>query len=270
MFPSFSVFGRPVHMYGIFGIIGFASGILLAVYRAKKLNLQTQESFFMMLYAAIGAFIGAKILYFITVAHTLIENISHADSFSSVITHILNAFSGLVFYGGLLGGILGVLLYCKIYNGNFYEYSNALAPSIPLIHGIARLGCFFAGCCYGVPVGNARYGVVMKPVAELGPLFPVQLAEALFNLILCCFLIYITNRPRKNRLLGLGVYLTAYPFARFFLEFLRYDSIRGFAFGMSTSQFISILLLPVGIFLLLPQKSKKRFLWFSVETETKE
>jgi phosphatidylglycerol:prolipoprotein diacylglycerol transferase len=259
VFPSFLIFERLVYLYGVFGVAGFAAGILLAVRRAKKFRLKPQESLFMMLYAAIGVFIGAKILYFITVAHTFFDSIGRADSLRSILACVLNAFSGFVFYGGLLGGIFGVFLYCRLYNENFDEYANALVPSIPLIHAVARVGCFFAGCCYGVPAGSAWYGVVMKPVAALGPLVPVQLIESLFNSILCLFLIYITNRPQANRLAGLGAYLTAYPVARFFLEYLRYDQIRGFVLGLSTSQLISILLLPVGIFLLLPSKSKKRF-----------
>ena len=59
--------------------------------------------------------------------------------------------SGFVFYGGLFGGILGYYLGVKIAKCNFSDFVSFFVFIVPLVHGFGRIGCFCAGCCYGIP-----------------------------------------------------------------------------------------------------------------------
>lgn len=124
-----------------------------------------------------------------------------------------------------------------------------LLPSVLLFHMFGRLGCFFAGCCYG---REANWGVVFMHSLNAPngvPLIPVQLFEAAFNLLMLVAILII--RPeRKRQGLLLPLYLIAYAIGRFILEFFRGDMGRGI-FLFSTSQWISLFVLPIGIALLV-------------------
>lgn len=103
-------------------------------------------------------------------------------------TRILFRLAGsvLVFYGGLIGGIAAGLIAIKSMRLNSGIYADTMAPVIPLFHGFARIGCFFAGCCYGVQsdIGFTAHG--NQFVAEVNDVcrFPVQLLEAACNFAL--------------------------------------------------------------------------------------
>ena len=112
--------------------------------------------------------------------------------------------------------------------------------------GIVSMVCglvSIAGCCYGIEskVGFTVHGNTVNPSINGVNRFPVQLVEALCNLLIFILLFVLHRKGKfKNRLLV--VYFFVYPVVRFILEFFRGDEIRGFIFGLSTSQIISILL----------------------------
>ena len=115
------------------------------------------------------------------------------------------------------------------------------------------------GCCYGIEY-HGKFAVHFPDnefVSDLSvvPRFPVQLLEALINFILFIVLILIARKIRK-RYSMFGLYLICYAIIRFSLEFLRGDVERGIVLGVSTSQWISLLLLPIGFYLIL-KKDKK-------------
>ena len=127
----------------------------------------------------------------------------------------------------------------------------------PLFHTFGRIGCFLGGCCYGIPC-DFGFVYTQNPIAMANGVrrFPVQLLEALFCFFLFLLLFSLFRRGRcKNRLLAL--YLGIYSVGRFFLEYLRGDDYRGFLWGLSTSQLISILLL-TGVLLYLAAARHKK------------
>lgn len=145
------------------------------------------------------------------------------------------------------------------------DYSDICTPIIPLFHCFGRIGCFLGGCCYGIEssFGFTVHNNILNPSINDVQRFPVQLLEAALNLILYFILFYLfKNNKFKGKLIA--VYLILYSIIRFFDEFLRADEYRGFLFGLSTSQIISILIF-VGsfAFLLLNylkiKKSKKLY-----------
>lgn len=252
MHPYFHIFGLALPAYGLMAVLGFGSGFALAVWRSRRMLNKTEDCFFLLLFALIGGGAGAKLLYFLTVLPDFLRiGGGSFESFEAVLRYL---FGGFVYYGGLFGAIGGAAVYCRLFAEPFSPLALAAVPSLPLIHAFGRVGCFLAGCCYGRPVGADRwYGVVLGGAPQLGPLVPVQLVEAGFNLLLFAFLLWYSRPPRTGRQ-ALGMYLASYAVARFLLEFLRGDAARGSIGPLSTSQWISIFALAAGLWLLLRRK----------------
>lgn len=254
MLPFISVFTKQIPMYGLLIMAGCALGVSFAVY-ARRTGIPRQDVFFAACYAGVGAFLGAKLLY---LALTLPELLHKSVPLTPALLYELFAY-GFVFYGGALGGLGAIFLYARKYKLAYLPLAETLIPSVPLIHAFGRLGCFCAGCCYGI-VAQPPWGVYFSSdsVALHGvPLLPIQLYEAAFNLLLFVFLAFYAKKARPAGHI-LGLYFIAYAIARFVLEFFRFDAARGFLWGVSTSQWIGLLLIPFGFCLLLRKAPEAR------------
>ena len=172
-------------------------------------------------------------------------------------------YGGAVFYGGLIGGWLGLFLVCLWKKHDFRMLSDVYASILPLGHGLARLGCFCNGCCYGCP-WDGPLGVVYPVQREMIRVFPTWFAEAGFNLALFAWLQHRSGRPDRGRITG--TYLTMYPAFRFLIEFFRGDEIRGIWGSFSTSQYISMILFLVGLVLLYQSRRQARPNYYFLET----
>lgn len=251
MYPSLFIGDFELPLYGLLAIFGMIVAVSSAVYLSPRCGLPRQDVVFSSVYVMIGIIIGAKLLYFITVLPNIIR---HADLIpQNPWAMLIYGFAGFVFYGGLIGGAIGMVIYCKQFHIALGPIMNVAAPSIPLMHAFGRIGCFLGGCCYGIeyhgplsvhfPVNESAPGI------EAFPRFPVQLVEAIVEFLLFALLFYLVKKNKLKEGQGLGIYLILYPIARFILEFLRGDEHRGFLWIFSTSQWISLLLLPLGIYL---------------------
>ena len=151
---------------------------------------------------------------------------------------------GFVFYGGLAGGIAGVLFSRKIHRLPVSDLLSVSVPLLPLGHAFGRIGCALAGCCYGIAysgLGSVTY--THSVTAPNGvALFPVQISEALCLFLLAALLLRLFFRRKPVGILVI-VYLACYSAMRFLLEFLRGDAARGFWCGLSVSQWISCAIL---------------------------
>jgi phosphatidylglycerol:prolipoprotein diacylglycerol transferase len=158
--------------------------------------------------------------------------------------------SGITFYGGLIFGIITFLGFCLIFKLNCLFTFNLVIPSLILAHAFGRIGCFFGGCCFGIPT-TSLIGVTFPensvPFIYYGhnvKILPVQLFEAF---LLLCLFIFVIKFIQKNIIIT-PVYFILYGVIRFLLEFLRGD-FRGelFNIALSPSQFISIGLILTGV-----------------------
>lgn len=250
MLPYFHIFGISVPTYGVLTLIGIIVGILCMLYNRKFYNVKKDDTFFFALYCVIFALLGGKVLYIIVEFRHLLEN---PEMWKAVVT------GGMVFYGGVIGGILGGVLYTRRYHLDTWKLFDIAAPGVAIGHGIGRIGCFCAGCCYGAPT-DLSIGVVYPEglgIAPAGvPLLPTQLFEAGAEAILAVVLFFIL---RRNKFAGrvTGWYLVLYGIIRFGLEFLRSDP-RGAIFGLSTSQLISIFMAALGLLLIRGIIQKRR------------
>ncbi|WP_288228788.1 prolipoprotein diacylglyceryl transferase [uncultured Faecalicoccus sp.] len=208
--------------YAFFALCGAFACIIYGLFCISK--ARREQSVYLLCYAGIGALVGAKLLYILV---SLPEILAHIDQWIYYVS------SGFVFYGGLLGAIIGSVFYCHEFHKDFYGQTNGLVPMIPLFHAFARIGCFFSGCCYGVEsefLGLLTFSVYANPMETNR--IPVQLIETGMEFLLFLFLQFY----KGNRLYA---YLGFYSIGRFLLEFWRGDPQRGI-WILSTSQWISI------------------------------
>lgn len=257
MLPTINIFGFEVASYGLIIFIGIIIGGVIAIQYFSKFNeLKKDDVLFAILYAVIGVGIGAKLLYILTNIPFLIENYQNLDLWDTLMQMFKG---GFVFYGGLLGGILGVYIYAKQFKIPFKSLLLTLLPVVPLIHAIGRIGCLCAGCCYGMEYDG--FGAIVFHNSVLAPnnvpLFPMQIVEAICNLIIFIILL-CTYKKFLGTYKTLGLYVILYSIVRFILEFFRGDLIRGIYFSLSTSQWISIILLIFGIAIFIYEWRNKK------------
>ena len=174
-------------------------------------------------------------------------------------------FGGLTFYGGLLGAILGFFIYCRQYKIEKHPLAKVLIPYAPFVHAFGRIGCFLAGCCYGKaydgPLSVQYPESLADPMLGAFPRFPVQLLEALINLLIFVALLnYRKKRSSEPAEHLLFTYLISYATARFFLEFLRDDVDRGVYGPVSTSQILSVLVLLISLIIIKKKRSREKCL----------
>jgi len=250
MLPYLRLGNRPIPMYGVCMTVGILLSSCLAFIRTKRAG-KDENALIIIVACAVGVgLICARLLYIVVSygVQLAVSKILSGDF--SPLTE-----GGLVFYGSLIGGILGGILGARIAHEPLSSYLDAIVPCIPLGHAFGRLGCFLGGCCYGMPY-DGPFAVRFPAVGVTEPVFPVQLLEALINLVIFLYLILYIRKSRP-RGYSLYLYLILYSVSRFTLEFLRGDKIRGLANGLSTSQWISIILFGVALLLMLfPIKRK--------------
>lgn len=255
MYPYLTIFGHTVTTYGILIIIGFAIGAIVCFARRRINEIPPGDLVACLFIGAAGALLGGKLFYMIQGFPQFLE-LSRETGYT-----FLQYFNeaGLVYYGGFIGAILFVLMTAKLVGAPVWAMVDTILPSIPLMHAVGRVGCFSAGCCYGIP---CDFGVVFdaSPIAPHGVrLLPVQLIESACLLVLFFLMLHYGKQKRPPGKV-LAFYLVGYGIIRFILEFFRYDAIRGIYGALSISQWISLGLIALGAFFwfLFPQIQIKR------------
>lgn len=249
MYPYIDLGFRQIPSYGLMMAIAVLLCGFLGCYRAYRAKQRWEDALVVMACAFGCAIAGAAILYML-VTYSLAELWTIITTFQMPEGQTI----GLVFLGGLLGAVPGVFLGGLLVRCNLRQLVLPLVPIIPLGHALGRVGCFLAGCCYGKPT-DLPIGVVytrsLTGVPTGVPLLPVQLMEATALLVIFALLLFLSYRKCTD-LTVVGAYALTYAICRFSLETLRYDSIRGIYFGLSTSQWISLGLVISGVLLLTP------------------
>ena len=227
-----------VYGYGLMIAIGVIVAYSVGEYRAKKQGLSPDELFWITISCLVGGVLGAKLLFYIVEIKSIIEN----PKLLLDITH------GFVVYGGIIGGIGVGYLYCKIKKLEFLRYFDLVMPSIAIAQGFGRVGCMFAGCCYGRETDSWFH--VIYETSEFAPngvaLIPTQMIMAFLNFAHFFILVFLAKKVLKYSGQVAGCYLVFYSIGRFFLEYLRNDP-RGTVNLLSTSQFISLFILAAGV-----------------------
>jgi phosphatidylglycerol:prolipoprotein diacylglycerol transferase len=232
----------PIRMYGLMIGTGFLLGIALASRRARKEGIDPERILDMGVYLLLAAIIGSRLLYVLT---------NVAEFTRSPLDVFAIWKGGLVFYGGLLAAVPTGIWYVRKHKLPVWQTADIMAPSIALAHAFGRLGCFFAGCCYGAPCSGPACITFTDPhsLAPLGiPLIPTQLMESGGEfLIFLLLLLFVRVKSFHGQIFGL--YLVLYAVLRFFMEFYRGDAVRGLYFNglVSTSQIIALFIIVAAI-----------------------
>lgn len=240
--------GLKVYGYGAMLVLAFASSTWLAVRRARREKLDPELVLDMAFWLFAGGLVGARLFYCIQYWGRGIDSILDVFQFWK---------GGIVYYGGILGGVLAFFIYNRVNPFPIRPYLDALAPSIAVGTLFGRLGCFLNGCCFGDVCHTAlgvrfpqhtdpwntevRLGLIPPDALSSLPLHPTQLYSALDALVLLILLsAYYPIRRRDGEVMG--VLMIAYPITRSLIEYLRNDEGIFFA-GLTISQTISVGLL---------------------------
>jgi phosphatidylglycerol:prolipoprotein diacylglycerol transferase len=244
----FEIAGWPVYSYGVLLALAYLAGLQLAVVRGRRRGLDGARIMDFGIYIIIAALVGAKLMLLVV----------DFDYFRQQPREILSiARAGGVFYGGLIAAFLVGLWLVRRYKLPVWTTADMIAPGIALGHVVGRLGCLLAGCCYGKPTDVAWAITFTDPAAAanvgtpLGvPLHPTQIYDAGAELLILIALLVTERRGKPFPGRTFWGYMVLYGIARFVVEIFRGDP-RGMIGGLSTSQFVSLLIVPVGLVMLL-------------------
>lgn len=239
-----------IYFYGVMLALAFVVGIWFATRQAKKERIPANTILDLSLVALITGIIGARILF-------VLLNLDYYSRHPFEM--IIFWQGGLVYYGGIILGVLCAILFLKIRRLNIWKVVDSCTPSLAIGQAIGRIGCFLNGCCFGKPVS---WGIKFPPGSMVSyeqfsqgliksaneyslSVHPTQLYEGVNALIIFLILILVRKKKKFNGQL-FWLYLLLYAITRFGIEFLRGDDRGPVFFNLfSISQLIG-----VGIFIL--------------------
>ncbi len=243
----FEIAGFPVYTYGVLLAAAYLLGLQFALMRARTRGLDPNRVMDLGIWIIISALAGAKLLLVIV----------EFDKYRSARELLGLLRSGGVFYGGLIAAVVVALWYLRRHRMPTWTVTDVFAPGIALGHVIGRMGCLFAGCCFGRPTdvpwaitfhndyANQNVGTPLNV-----PLHPTQLYEAGAELLILAFLLAFEKKGRPFPGRTFWSYMLLYGISRFIIEFYRGDT-RGAIGVFSTSQFVSVIIVPLAIIMLI-------------------
>ena len=239
-FGSFSL-----RWYGVMAALGFIVGLTILQLNKKYARLSADQVSNIVMLGMLSGVVGARIFY-------VVQNWNYYKAAPAAIIRVDQG--GLVFYGGFILALILIVWYVKkICKADVIRVLDSMAPALAGAHALGRLGCFFNGCCYGKPAElpwSVIYPENTEPFLRYGamPLHPVQIYEAILNVILAVILFVVVRKSKRG--VTTAIYLLAYGLLRFIDEFFRGDH-SDFVQGFTPAQVIGFGMIPAGIILLI-------------------
>jgi phosphatidylglycerol:prolipoprotein diacylglycerol transferase len=218
MLPFLFRIGRfSLPTYGVLVAIAFLTALWMISRFAKEKGLNSDRVVNLGVYCALIGMLGAKLLM-IALDPEYRAHPMEAFSLSTLQ-------SAGIFFGGLVAALVFSFFYMRAQHLPILMTADIFAPGLALGHGIGRLGCFAAGCCWGKPTSLPWAVTFNNPNATTGvpegvPLHPTQLYEAFGEGVICLILLHRMKRPHPDGMI-IGMYLMLYGLLRFAVEFLR-------------------------------------------------
>ncbi|WP_435015332.1 prolipoprotein diacylglyceryl transferase [Tundrisphaera sp. TA3] len=243
--------GLPVYGFSIMLVAATFAALYLTAWRARREGIDPDDVYGLATWLLSGGFIGARALFVI----------QHPESIRSFADIFKVWQGGIVFYGCIIGGLIGSVLYWFRNPFPFRAMADAVAPSLAIGIALGRVGCFFNGCCFGeacdlpwaiaFPAGSLPWshqvvhGLIAPSASASLPVQPTQIYAVLDGVLLLGLLsAFYPFRRRDGEVMAL--LMVSYPVTRFFIETLR-DDEGVFLIGLTISQFISVVLFPCGL-----------------------
>ena len=243
MLPFINCGNYNISSYILMGIIAhIVSTCFLSFYR-KKYKVSLYDALFLCTITFFSGIIGAKLF------HLVGEIIKKQNIFSANYWNNHSILSGFVWYGGVVGAFLFILLYCKLRKLEIHNILDFMSFFALIFDAVGRIGCLLSGCCYGVEV---EWGIKINGICR----FPVPIFESALCLVILLNII-IWEKELKKKGAVFSLYLILYSIGRFILEFFRGDAERGFLGCFSTSQWISLVIVCIFIFYITHKQSIK-------------
>lgn len=234
-----------LYTYGLFVALGFITAVWVSQKNGAPRGFLPEtitDIFFVIL---VSALLGARLLY------VWINFDAYKDNWLDIFK-VWNG--GLVFFGGFLGATLASFAYLKIKQINIWKTADIIAPGIALGHAVGRLGCFFAGCCYGKAC-DLPFAVKFTHPESLAPvdvyLHPTQIYSVLINVFLFFILMALQKKKKFDGMVFLS-YIMIYAMLRSIVEFFRGDFRGDFIFDfISMSQGIGFMVFFIALIFLI-------------------
>ncbi len=215
-----------IYTYSMFFTLAFLIPLIVAIIKGRKDGIKWYE-FLILVYIIYNAsVIGARIFYLLEVGEVHFWN--------QLFKKILYGGPGAVFYGGLIFGFLFSYLYLKIRKLSIGKFADIIGCVLPLGTSIGRIGCFFAGCCYGKTT-DSLIGVKFPRLS--GYRYPTQLFYVFGSLLIFLFLNYFYKRKYQGEIFIL--FLILFSLLNFIVEFFRVNEI--VLLNLTLNQLISII-----------------------------
>lgn len=247
----------PIYAYGVMLGTSMIVGWFLAMRHARQDGMSREAAGAIYMWSAVFSIVGARLLYVLTNLGVFMQD-------PMEIIRVNNG--GLVAYGGMIGGVLASWYGCHKRNIPLLKWGDIGAPSVVLGTGITRMGCFLFGCDFGrrsdlpwavsFPKGSpawyrhiSEYGLTAEAPRSF-PVHPTQLYELLVGFTLFALLMYLRRVRRFTGQVFLA-WVIGYGILRPIIEVLRDDDQRGNVGPLSTSQFIGLTSVALGLALLL-------------------
>lgn len=218
-----------ISIYGLMIAISLIVNIIIVILISFDEKVKKEDILISIIYEFIGIIYGGKIL-------TYLLNFQEVDGkfdFASL---------GFSSYGGIIGAIVFLSLYCTIFKKNEKEILHIFILPIPLVYAIGKIGCFFAGCCYGIEYSGI--GSVIYNYSSVAPngikLFPVQAVETIVFFII--FILYMKNRKKLDKTILVIDLIIVCGSAKFILDYFRINHINKIITGNQIISIIFILL----------------------------
>ena len=216
-------------------------GVLVAMRRAKKENISEEKILDLALIVIPAAIIGARLYYVIF----------NWEYYGGDVMRILNTREGgLAIHGGVIAGVTAGYFFCRYHKLSFRKLADICAPSIILGQAVGRWGNYINQEAFGRPT-DLPWGIMVDGIK----VHPTFLYESLWNFGVF-FLLLRYDREKKFEGELLVLYAVLYSVGRFFIEGLRTDSLMIGPFR--TAQFISILIILVGFFIIYRERNKRK------------
>lgn len=224
-----------LYTYGLFVALGFLTALWVARREAGRVGINPTHVMDLGFYLLIAAIVGSRIFFLAVNPGVLSESLWAVFQIWE---------GGLVFYGGFIVALITAIIYVRMIKVPFFRIADIFSPGLALGHAVGRIGCFFAGCCYGKEC-DLPWAVVFKNPLSLAPigvhLHPTQIYSVAGNLMVFGALWLLRKRTRYTGQLFL-LYVMFYGLVRSFLELFRGDPRGNIFDGVSVSQGIGLVL----------------------------